>query len=101
MPVKGRFGPPRITHAGPHPSETLEIAMPPDPALTTARLCLRPWKTEDLRAFARLNADPRVMEFFPGVLDRAQSDAMAGRIAEHFDRHEFGLWAVEVINLAD
>jgi RimJ/RimL family protein N-acetyltransferase len=41
------------------------------------------------------------MEFFPKVLDRAESDAMAARIAEHFDRHEFGLWAVEVINLTD
>ena len=75
--------------------------MAPHPALATARLCLRPWRTEDLPAFAALNADLRVMEFFPKLLDRPESDAMAARIAEHFDRHGFGLWAVEVVNQVD
>lgn len=30
--------------------------------LQTKRLILRPWKIEDLEPFARLNADPKVME---------------------------------------
>jgi ribosomal-protein-alanine N-acetyltransferase len=46
--------------------------------------------------FAALNADPRVMEFLPGTLDRAESDSLAARIGDHFERHGFGLWAVEV-----
>jgi RimJ/RimL family protein N-acetyltransferase len=30
--------------------------------VSTARLFLRPWQSEDLPAFAAMNADPRVME---------------------------------------
>lgn len=65
------------------------------PTLESARLLLRPWEPDDLPAFATLNADPRVMEFMAARLDRAASDALATRIDEHFERHGFGLWAVE------
>lgn len=64
--------------------------------LTTDRLLLRRWRSTDLEPFARMNADPRVMEHFPAPLDRAQSDAMVERIEQGFDRHGFGLWAVEL-----
>jgi RimJ/RimL family protein N-acetyltransferase len=64
--------------------------------LRTARLLLRPWRDDDLPAFAALNADVRVMELFPSVLSRADSDAQAGRIRDHWRDHGFGLWAVEV-----
>jgi RimJ/RimL family protein N-acetyltransferase len=47
-----------------------------------------------------LNADPRVMEFFPAVLSRAESDQLAAGIERHFEQHGFGLWAVEVPNIA-
>jgi RimJ/RimL family protein N-acetyltransferase len=68
--------------------------------LTTERLRLRLWHNDDLPAFAALNSDPRVMQYLPELLDRAQSDALAKRIRENFDRNGFGLWAVEVIGLA-
>jgi RimJ/RimL family protein N-acetyltransferase len=42
-----------------------------------------------------MNADPRVMEHFPGTMTRAASDAFADMIEAHFARHGFGLWAVE------
>jgi len=64
--------------------------------IETSRLCLRRWSEQDLPAFAAMNADARVMEFLPKVLGRAESDAFAVRIREHFDRHGFGLWVVEV-----
>lgn len=38
--------------------------------LKTKRLFLRPWKEEDLEPFAKLNADPRVMEYFPSTLTK-------------------------------
>ena len=69
--------------------------------LTTKRLQLRLWRDEDLAAFAALNADPRVMRHLPKRLNRAESDAGAQRIKEHFSRYGFGLWAVEVIGIAD
>ncbi len=69
--------------------------------LHTSRLQLRRWRDEDLPVFAAMNADPRVMEFYPKPLDRAESDAMATRIRDHFVRRGFGLWAVEVPGVAD
>lgn len=71
------------------------------PVLATQRLRLRAWKESDLPAFAALNADPRVMEHFPSLLSRAESDERAAKIIEHFDRHGFGLWAVEVPGVTD
>ena len=75
--------------------------MVPAPTIRTHRLLLRLWRDEDLAPFAALNADPRVMEHFPKLLDRAESDAVAVRIRENFDRRGFGLWAVEVPGVAD
>lgn len=69
---------------------------PSIPTLSTERLVLRAWREEDLPAFAALNADPRVAEFLPKCLERAESDALAGRIAAHFRQHGCGLWALEV-----
>ena len=66
------------------------------PILTTERLILRPWRDEDLAPFAAMNADPEVMRHFPATLDRAESDAMVGRIRLHFATRGFGMWAVEV-----
>lgn len=64
--------------------------------LRTPRLLLRRWRDTDRQPFARLNADPDVMAHFPGVLDRAESDALADRIEAHFAEHGFGVWALEV-----
>jgi RimJ/RimL family protein N-acetyltransferase len=72
----------------------------PIPTLSTSRLILRPWREEDLPAFAALNADPRVVEFLPRCLERAESNALAERIAAHFRQHGCGLWAVEAPGVA-
>ena len=66
------------------------------PTLETERLLLRPWRDEDLAQFAALNADPRVMRFFPSTVSREESDAFASRIRAHFAQWGYGLWAVEV-----
>jgi RimJ/RimL family protein N-acetyltransferase len=65
-------------------------------ALQTERLVLRRWLDTDRDAFVRMNADPRVMEFFPECLTREQSDSMIYRIEKHFDIHGFGLFAAEL-----
>ena len=70
------------------------------PTLSSGRLCLRPWRDEDREAFAAVNSDQRVMEFFRGTLDRVESDAMADRISAHFVKHSFGLWAIEIPGVA-
>jgi ribosomal-protein-alanine N-acetyltransferase len=43
-----------------------------------------------------MNGDPEVMEFFPRVLTRGESDGLVERIEAGFERDGFGLWAVEV-----
>ena len=64
--------------------------------LETGRLLLRRWKDSDREPFAEMNADPRVMEFFPGCLSREESDRFMDRIETHFDNHGFGLFAAEL-----
>ena len=75
-------------------------AMRAFPVLSSGRICLRRWRDEDREAFAAMNSDTRVMEFFPNRLSRAESDAMVDRIQEHFSEHDFGLWAIEVPEVA-
>lgn len=61
----------------------------------TARLRLRQWREADLEPFAQLNADPRVMEFFPSLLERQASDALAERLQSLIAERGWGVWAVE------
>jgi ribosomal-protein-alanine N-acetyltransferase len=63
--------------------------------ITTERLLMRTWQDADLEPFARMNADPEVMEHFPAPLSREQSDAFVDRIRAHFEVHGYGLWVVE------
>ncbi|MEA3178556.1 MAG: hypothetical protein QOI59_2079 [Gammaproteobacteria bacterium] len=64
--------------------------------LTTQRLILRQWHESDRPAFARLNADPVVRQFFPKCLTRDESDADAARIQKTIEERGWGFWAVEV-----
>ena len=63
--------------------------------LETDRLLLRDWRVDDRAPFALLNADPRVMEHYPAVLTRDESDAYIDRAIDHITEHDWGLWAVE------
>jgi RimJ/RimL family protein N-acetyltransferase len=68
--------------------------------LSGDRVRLRRWRDEDREAFASMNADARVMEFFRGGLSRVESDAMVDHIEKHFGERGFGLWAIEVPGVA-
>ncbi|MEP7089429.1 MAG: GNAT family N-acetyltransferase [Nocardioidaceae bacterium] len=69
--------------------------------IRTARLLMRRWRGTDLEPFAALNADPEVMRFFPGLLDRVDSDRLVERFERHFDEHGYGVWALEVADTGD
>ncbi len=64
--------------------------------ITTPRLLLRSWRSSDRAPFRAMNADPRVMEFFPSILTAAESDALADHIQSHFDTHGFGGFAAQL-----
>jgi RimJ/RimL family protein N-acetyltransferase len=68
--------------------------MAADLELTTPRLVLRRWRDEDRVGFAAMNGDPEVMEHFPALLTREESDRMIDRIEALFDEDGFGWWAV-------
>jgi RimJ/RimL family protein N-acetyltransferase len=64
--------------------------------LTTDRLLLRQWRDSDREPFAALNADPAVMEHFPALQTREQSDSLIDRNIPELDERGWGLWALEV-----
>jgi RimJ/RimL family protein N-acetyltransferase len=64
--------------------------------LSTARLWLRQWRASDREPFARLNADPAVMQFMSRCLTRAESDAFARAAEAEIARQGWGLWAAEL-----
>lgn len=66
------------------------------PELRTERLLLRRWRASDREPFARINADPGVMEFFPGLQSPQVSAEMIEDFEREFDAEGFGIWAVEV-----
>ena len=64
--------------------------------IETDRLILRRWQSSDVEPFVNLNADPRVMQFFPTTLTRVETEAMISSVEEKFSQHGFGLWAAEL-----
>jgi RimJ/RimL family protein N-acetyltransferase len=65
--------------------------------LRTERLLLRRWRDSDREPFFRLNSDARVMEFFPNLLSREESDSMIDRCERHFAENGFGPFAAELL----
>ena len=61
----------------------------------TDRLIIRDWDDEDLDWFAQLNADAKVMQYFPNTLTREQSDAYAQKVRQEIEQRGWGFWAVE------
>ena len=68
----------------------------PPVILETARLILRPWKTEDLAPFAHMNANAQVMQHFPQTLNTQESDALAEKFQQQIDLNGWGFWALEL-----
>ena len=64
------------------------------PTVLCDRVTLRAWRESDREPFAAMNADSRVMEYFPATFTREQSDALVERIVADWDQG-FGLWALE------
>lgn len=65
--------------------------------LCTERLLLRQWKDTDLEPFAKLTSNPDVMKFFPKLLNRDESNALADQIKFLIGVKGWGLWAVELL----
>jgi len=65
------------------------------PTLTTDRLTLRGWRADDIDAYAAIAADPEVMRFMGGPLDRMDTWRQMAVFAGHWVLRGYGLWVVE------
>lgn len=63
--------------------------------LITERLVLRQWKESDYLPFAKMNANPVVMEYYPNTLIEEESNAMADKLKGIISAQSWGFWAVE------
>lgn len=64
--------------------------------IETERLILRGWTDADVEAWADMNADPRVMEFFPSTLPRHDSYESAQRLRTELEERGYGWFVMEL-----
>lgn len=63
--------------------------------LETRRLILREWEEKDFSEFARMNADPLIMEYLPRILDEVSSRKLFERFQQHFNTYGYGQFVIE------
>jgi len=63
--------------------------------LETERLILREWEDYDLADFARMNADPVVMQYLPRTFDEKATKRHMAEFQKHFKKHGYGLYVLE------
>ena len=64
--------------------------------LETERLILRQWQADDFATFAQMNADPKVMQYFPKLLSEQTSDLIAHKCQQLISDKGWGFWAVSL-----
>lgn len=69
--------------------------------IETPRLLLRNWQEDDRAFFHEINSDPEVMEFFPALRSREESDALMDRIVAMINDDSFGFYALQEKNTGD
>ncbi|KZL24193.1 GNAT family N-acetyltransferase [Pseudovibrio sp. WM33] len=73
----------------------IEDVIDKSPRIETERLVLRRWEPRDLEGLVQMNADPQVMEFFPAVMSRQDSERMFERLMAKQVKYGFGTPVVE------
>ncbi len=69
--------------------------------IETPRLLLRNWQEDDRAFFHEINSDPEIMEFFPALRSREESDALMDRIVAMINDDNFGFYALQDKNTGD
>ena len=65
-------------------------------AIETERLILRGWNDADVEAWADMNADPQVMEFFPSTITRERSYESAKLMRADLETAGYGWFVLEL-----
>jgi len=66
--------------------------------IKTSRLGLRNWQDSDIENATMMNADMAVMEFFPNIWSRQETEKFIKRMQTHFSEHGFCYFAVDELN---
>ena len=64
--------------------------------METDRLRLRQWRKDDINSFVALNADPKVMRYFPSTLTAKESQQSLDRHRDLIAQNGWGFWATEL-----
>jgi ribosomal-protein-alanine N-acetyltransferase len=64
----------------------------------STRIGFRNWIEEDLKPFIDMNASDKVMHYFPTTLSGEETKLVYDRIQRHFQKHEYGFYAVDDIS---
>ena len=59
--------------------------------LETPRLKLRQYKNSDLPVFAKINADPLVMQYYPNTLNQSESDELVNYFKSLISEQSWGV----------
>ena len=65
------------------------------PTLTSERLILRPFRENDLDAFARCCQDEETMRYLGGTLSREDAWRQMAMLLGHWQLRGYGMWALE------
>ncbi len=69
--------------------------------ITTERLGLRNWRSNDLAIFAEMSQDKEVMEFFPKLLTEEDCIDFINRMQNHFQKFGFCYFAVDILETGE
>jgi len=69
--------------------------------IQTSRLGLRNWQESDAVPFAKMNSDIEVMEYFPSILTREESDQLLDRLQQHYIDFGYTYFAVDVLETGE
>ena len=62
----------------------------------TTRLILRTFEEKDIEPLSLINQDPKVCEFLPVMLSRAETEMMIKKFIDHHNKNKFSPYAVEL-----
>ncbi len=65
------------------------------------RLGFRNWIQSDVLNMSTINADPKVMEFFPVIATHQQTEAFVKRMQEQFEQKGFCYFAVDRLDIGE
>lgn len=66
-----------------------------DYILQSDRLGFRPWCDTDMELMVSINSDPDVMQYFPSVMSRQQTEDSVQRFQRHQQEHGYCYFAVD------